>query len=90
VKIAFQASLYPVGRPDFKTPIDAFIARLRSSGVTARVHETCTIGEGGLDEVLDAVRRAYAEAAAGGDAVLVLTLASGAPTAAELDRLNPR
>ena len=90
MKIAFQVSLYPVGRPDFKGPIDAFVARLRESGLRARVHETCTIGEGGLDEVLDAVRRAYADAAAGGDAVMVLTLANGAPTAAEPDRLNPR
>ncbi len=90
MKITFQVSLYPVGRPDFKPPIDAFVASLRADGLTPRVHETCTIGAGPLDEVLAAVRKAYAAAAAGGDAVMVLTVANGAPTREELERLNPR
>ncbi len=86
--VTFQVSLYPVGREEFKPPIDAFIADLRADGLRVDVHETATIGRGALAEVFAALERAYARAAKGGEAVMVVTVASGAPTKDELARLN--
>ncbi|NNN04900.1 MAG: hypothetical protein HKL90_03270 [Elusimicrobia bacterium] len=90
MNVTFQVSLYPVGREEFKAPIDAFIADLREDGLRVDVHETATIGRGSLAEVFASLARAYERATKGGEAVMVVTVASGAPTKDELTRLNPR
>ena len=90
MNVTFQVSLYPVGREEFKPPIDAFIADLRADGLCVDVCETATIGRGALAAVFAALERAYERAAKGGEAVMVVTVASGAPTKDELARLNPR
>jgi uncharacterized protein YqgV (UPF0045/DUF77 family) len=90
MNVTFQVSLYPVGREEFKTPIEEFVADLREDGLRVEVHETATIGRGEISEVFAALRRAFVVAANGGEAVLAVTIATGAPSREDLARLNPR
>lgn len=53
-----------------------------------KVHETSTIGSGEIEDVFDALEKAYSSAAKRGDAVMVLTVVNGAPTKDELSALN--
>ncbi len=88
MEVTFQVSLYPIAKDDFKTPINNFISELRSKGLGLSVHETSTIGSGQMENVFDALKAAYASAAAKGDTVMVLTIVNGAPTKTELENLN--
>jgi uncharacterized protein YqgV (UPF0045/DUF77 family) len=90
MNITFQVSLYPIARDDFKTPINNFIHELKNSDLDVSVHETSTIGSGELENVFDALKKAYVSAAKEGDAVMVLTLVNGAPTETELKELNKK
>lgn len=86
--ITFQVSLYPVGQPDFKKPIDSFIGDLRKDDIHVDVHETSTIGSGEIGKVFDSLKKAYASAARSGDTVMVITVVNGAPSKEELKKLN--
>jgi uncharacterized protein YqgV (UPF0045/DUF77 family) len=88
VKITFQVSLYPVGQPDFKKPIDNFIGDLRKDDIHVEVHETSTIGSGEIHEVFDSLQKAYSSAVKSGDTVMVITVVNGAPSKEELKKLN--
>jgi len=86
--ITFQVSLYPIANKDFKTPINNFISELKREKLSVVVHETSTIGSGEIDDVFDALKKAYKTASKNGNVVMVLTVVNGAPTKGELSRLN--
>ncbi len=88
MNITFQVSLYPIGREEFKVPINDFIGTLKDDGINVAVHETSTIGSGDASKIFDSLKKAYSSAAKLGDTVMVLTIVNGAPTKAELDKLN--
>jgi uncharacterized protein YqgV (UPF0045/DUF77 family) len=88
MEVTFQVSLYPIAKEDFKTPINNFISELKKEKLNVGVHETSTIGSGEIENVFDALKKAYALAAKQGDAVMVLTVVNGAPTEMELNALN--
>ena len=90
MKVTFQVSLYPIAKKDFKEPINKFISNLRSERLDVAVHETSTIGSGEIGDVFDALKNSYAEAAGNGDVVMVITVVNGAPSNAELKKLNNR
>lgn len=88
MRVTFQVSLYPIARKDFKTLINNFISGLKKRKLELKVHETSTIGSGEIEDVFDALKKAYSSAAKRGDAVMVLTVVNGAPTKEELLELN--
>jgi uncharacterized protein YqgV (UPF0045/DUF77 family) len=88
MRVTFQVSLYPIAKKDFKTLINNFISRLKKRKLGLKVHETSTIGSGEIEDVFDALKKAYMSAAKQGDAVMVLTVVNGAPTREELAELN--
>lgn len=88
MKITFQVSIYPIAKKDFKKPINNFISELKKEKLDVEVHETSTIGSGEIENVFDALKKAYTSAAKQGDTVMVLTLVNGAPTKTELMMLN--
>lgn len=88
MEVTFQVSLYPIANEDFKTPINNFISELKEREFDVDVHETSTIGRGEIENVFDALKKAYSSAAKHGDAVMVLTIVNGAPTEMELNELN--
>ncbi len=90
MKVTFQVSLYPIAKEDFKTPINNFISKLKEEKLEVMVHETSTIGSGEMENVFDALKKAYSSAAKLGDAVMVLTVVNGAPQKEELDVLNAK
>ncbi len=90
MKVAFQVSLYPIAKDDFKTPINSFISELKNEKLDVVVHETSTIGSGEIENVFDSLKMAYTSAAKQGDMVMVLTVVNGAPTKTELENLNKK
>jgi uncharacterized protein YqgV (UPF0045/DUF77 family) len=88
MNVTFQVSLYPIAKKDFKTPINSFILELKKMNLNVRVHATSTIGSGDLENVFEALKKAYVVAAKEGDTVMVLTLVNGAPSQRELENLN--
>ena len=90
MKVTFQVSLYPIAKEDFKTPINNFISKLKEEKLEVMVHETSTIGSGEMENVFDALKKAYSSAAKQGDAVMVLTVVNGAPTKRRTGVLNAK
>lgn len=79
IGISAQISLYPLGQPDIAMPIEDAIASLKASGVETRVGNMSTQIWGGSEQVFDALRAAFAQAAATGPAVMVVTVSNACP-----------
>ncbi len=80
--VSAQVSLYPLGQQDIGPPVEAAIAGFRRHPVTVWEGPMSTMLAGELDDVLAAVRDAFASAAETGEAVMVVTLSNGCPVPA--------
>ena len=77
--MAAQVSLYPLGKPDLHGPIDSALRTLAERGVTVRPGAMSSIVVGESATVFAALGTAYAEAAARGPVVMVVTFSNACP-----------
>jgi uncharacterized protein YqgV (UPF0045/DUF77 family) len=80
--VSAQVSLYPLCQEEIGPAISAAIAAFRARGLDVWEGAMSTVIAGDLDAVCAAVRDAFDAAAAGGEAVMVVTLANGCPVPA--------
>jgi uncharacterized protein YqgV (UPF0045/DUF77 family) len=77
--ISAQVSLYPVRQEHLSPAIHALTNTLRAAGLNPDVGAMSTVITGEADVAFDALRRGFCEAAANGQAVMVVTLSNACP-----------
>ena len=74
--VTAQFSLYPLRTQELGPALDAALAAVRTSPVSAETGVMSTLLEGSEEEIFEALRAAFRAAAAHGDAVLVATISN--------------
>ncbi len=78
-RITAQLSLYALGRPAYKSDVDAAILTLELHGLNPKVGPLSTVVTGAPDTVFGAIRAVFQRANEGGPSVLTVTLANATP-----------
>jgi uncharacterized protein YqgV (UPF0045/DUF77 family) len=74
--VTAQFSLYPLRSGEIGPAIEAALAAVRSSGVSARTGRMSTMLEGSEEQIFAALQAAFRAAAEQGDTVLVATVSN--------------
>jgi uncharacterized protein YqgV (UPF0045/DUF77 family) len=74
--VTAQFSLYPLRTGEIGPAIEAALAAVRASGVSARPGRMSTMLEGTEEQIFAALQAAFRAAAEQGDAVLVATVSN--------------
>jgi uncharacterized protein YqgV (UPF0045/DUF77 family) len=74
--VTAQFSLYPLRSGEIGPAIEAALAAVRASGVSARTGRMSTMLEGTEEQIFAALQAAFRAAAEQGDAVLVATVSN--------------
>lgn len=77
--VTAQVSLYPLRQEHIGTAITAAVTRFKEDGLEVGEGAMSTTVGGELDAVLESLRNAFADAAARGAVVLVVTLSNACP-----------
>jgi uncharacterized protein YqgV (UPF0045/DUF77 family) len=77
--ISAQVSLYPLRQSHLTPAIRALGDAFAATGLTPTVGPMSTVVTGEADLVFDALRRGFSQAAADGEAVMVVTLSNACP-----------
>jgi uncharacterized protein YqgV (UPF0045/DUF77 family) len=83
MSISAQVSLYPLRQTSIGPPIREAMRVFREHGLGTRVGEMSTLVWGKEQVVFTALQEAFRRAAAGGDAVMVVTLSNACPSPEE-------
>ena len=78
--MAAQVSLYPLRQASIGPPIREAVRVFRQHGLKTRVGEMSTLVWGEERALFAALQEAFHQAAAGGDAVMVVTLSNACPS----------
>ena len=74
--VTCQFSLYPLREPNLSPALDRAMEGVRSTGLTPQMGSMSTYIEGDEDTVFEALKRAFRQAAADGELVLVVTVSN--------------
>jgi uncharacterized protein YqgV (UPF0045/DUF77 family) len=89
MRVAAQVSLYPLRQTSIGPPIREAVRVFRQHGLETRIGEMSTLVWGEEGAVFAALQRAFHQAAAGGDAVMVVTLSNACPDPSQTARPSP-
>jgi uncharacterized protein YqgV (UPF0045/DUF77 family) len=77
--VSAQISIYPLRQEHLGPAIDAVRAALEGHGIEVEVGPMSTLATGEADRLFDALREAFARAAATGPVALVFTVSNACP-----------
>jgi uncharacterized protein YqgV (UPF0045/DUF77 family) len=72
MEVEAEVSLYPLGRKHLGPSANAFVETLRENGCRLKVGDMSSLVAGDSQQVFDALRRGYEEAASQGGCVLIV------------------
>jgi uncharacterized protein YqgV (UPF0045/DUF77 family) len=81
MEISAELSLYPLGTEDLGGPIRAFALELEGHGMALSMGAMSSTTTGPLEQVFDAVKKAFATVAAERQCVLVAKFSNACPVA---------
>lgn len=78
-EVSAQVSVYPLGQADLGPGIEAFVEVLTRRGLAHHVGPMSTMVWGEDEQVFAALREGFAQAAAHGQVVMVVTISNACP-----------